>query len=52
MTELGPVQRIVKLFPDTGPVITPLASSLKDAFCRVEKVARGAISVGPTTSPA
>ena len=52
MTALGPVHRMVKLFPDTGPVITPLASSLKDAFCLEVNVAIGASSVGPTTSPA
>ena len=52
MTVLGPVHRIVKLFPDTGPVMTPLASTRKDAFCLVAKVAMGATSVGPTTSPA
>ena len=52
MTELGPIHRIVKLFPLTGPVMTPLAPSLKDAFCFAVKVASGAVSVVPTTSPA
>ncbi|CAB4990990.1 unannotated protein [freshwater metagenome] len=51
-SEFGPVHLMVKLLPETGPVIAPFASSLKDAFCLVVKVAIGSASVGPTTSPA